>query len=146
METLITVVKVFHVAAAAAWFGHKLLIPADIRTATAGNGDAGLVFLARMERAQRLGLVSGVTTLLTGILLIVLIGPTAMPLSIYLGLVLVVGMFIVGATRARPAWLQLRLSIVNSDRVSALKAGRALSQTLNIESTLWVAVLALMLL
>ena len=144
MESVAVVTRIIHVGLAAAWFGHKLLIPSDLRDAMRSDGgsDGGLIL--RVERAQRVGLVTGFGTLVTGIVLVILAGPAAISRWIYAGLTLVIAMFAIGALLARPAWIRFKTSLEDGDRSSAQNAADMLSRALNVESIVWVAVLITM--
>ncbi|MCI0677993.1 MAG: hypothetical protein L0Z63_02985 [Actinobacteria bacterium] len=97
-----------------------------------------------MERAQRLGLLTGAGTLATGIILVLLRGPSAIPRWTFAGLALVIAMFAIGAVIARPAWIRFKTSVESGDRPSAQNAADTLSRALNIESVVWVAALTTM--
>ncbi len=101
---MILPLKVVHIAAAAIWLGHKILIPRDVRRSIRDPASVQS-FFSRMKRAERLGIGSGVVTLLSGVGLVQLVwGLTKAPWRIYVGLVAVLAMFVVGAVLARPAW------------------------------------------
>jgi hypothetical protein len=143
MLWLLYTVLVLHIASAAAWFGHKLLVPADLRRSLSGAAVAeGL--LSRVEAAQRLGIGSGLATLTTGLVLIHLSGGFGeMPLRIHLGLALVIVMFVLGATLARPAWNRVRAAIPDN-LGEARKSARVLAGVLIVEQVLWLAALGTM--
>ena len=145
MEVALVVTRVVHVIVAAAWFGHKLLIPADLRNATLRMAGPDPQLVSRVRRAQRLGVLTGLGTLASGALLVALIGQDAVPFRIYVGLGLVLVMFLVGSIMARPAWSALRVSVEEGIRTDATSAGRRLGRALNIESTLWVLALITMI-
>ncbi len=139
------VTRVAHVVVAAAWFGHKLLIPADLRHAAAGLDGPDLQLVARLRRSQRLGTLTGLGTLATGAALIALIGQDLVPFRIYVGLGLVLVMFLVASIMGRPAWGSLKSSLEEGARTTATSAARRLARSLNIESMLWVAALVTMI-
>lgn len=144
MEIALVVTRVVHVAVAAAWFGHKLLIPADLRHATRGMTGPDPQLVTRIRRSQRLGIATGLGTLATGAFLVALIGQNVVPFRIYIGLGLVLVMFLVGSIMARPAWATLKVSLEEGTRTTATSAARRLGRALNIESILWVAALITM--
>ena len=112
---MILITKIIHVAFAAAWFGHKLLVPRDIR-ASIHSRHEHMGLIQRIVRAERVGIVSGVGTLVSGIGLIVLTtGVAEAPLRIWLGLAAVLAMFVVGAVVARPAWRDVRGGLEAND-------------------------------
>jgi hypothetical protein len=60
--SLVVVLTVVHIAIAAAWFGHKLLIPGDIRRSAAAVDAQAEAFLIRLRRAERFGILTGLGT------------------------------------------------------------------------------------
>jgi hypothetical protein len=62
-----TALLVVHIAAAAAWFGHKLLIPGDIARPSAPDRQAASDMVVRVGRAARSGIGSALVTVLSGI-------------------------------------------------------------------------------
>ena len=141
---LILALRVLHVAVAAAWFGHKLLIPSDLRRSL-GDQNQTTALLARLETAERLGIATGLGTLVTGVLLLIIIGPGVVAWTVYLGLGLVLTAIVIGATVARPASIELRRSVENGSLDAARPAARRLSAVLTTESLLWSAALVTML-
>jgi hypothetical protein len=144
VESALVVIRILHIGLAAAWFGHKLLIPMDLRETLRTIDGRDQSLLVRLQGAQRLGLITGTGTLATGVTLIVLIGPVAVSPWVFAGLTLVIAMFAVGALLARPSWNRLKASVETGDRRSARIAADALTRALNIESVVWVAVLVTM--
>lgn len=142
---MILVVKVVHVVFAAAWFGHKLLIPGNLRAALHSRDDVPTV-VKRMARAERLGIASGLITVLSGLYLIYLTtGFADAPIRIYLGLTGAVAMIVVGATLAGPAWKHLRTALESGDYPGAFSRLNPFIRGLRLENLLWVAVLTAML-
>jgi hypothetical protein len=142
---MLTLVRILHVGVAAAWFGHKLLIPADISRSLSDERQTARSLLPRLERAERLGIVTGVGTLATGALLVGMIGPDLVGVGVWVGLILVLVAIGTGAIVARPASIRLRAAVRSGDLHSARRAGRRLSQVLTVESVLWSASLIAML-
>lgn len=142
---MILATKILHIAFAAAWFGHKLLIPRDVRQSLHNPVEsAGLI--QRMKRAERLGIISGLGTLLTGIGLILLTdGFADTPLRIYLGLAAVLAMFAVGGFAASPAWRDLRRGLESDDLPGAASKLGAFTGALRLEALLWILALTSML-
>lgn len=141
---MITVVRILHVAVAAAWFGHKLLIPSDIRTSSKNPTEAASL-VVRLRRAEALGIWTGMGTLLTGGLLVIMIGPGIIPAAIYVGLGLVVAAIAIGAIIARPASIGLRASVTGGRLELASTHAARLSSVLVLESALWSGALVAML-
>lgn len=142
---MILTLRILHVAIAAAWFGHKLLVPADIRESVhAGQANAEAL-LRRLRRAERFGILSGLGTLLSGGALMWVIGVDTVSLWIWVGLALVLVAIGLGAAVARPASKRLRAAITRGDRVEATVAGRQINRVLGIEMLLWMAALATMI-
>lgn len=141
---MILVLRVLHVAIAAAWFGHKLLVPSDLRSSLASETEAQSL-LVRLRKAEMLGIATGMGTLLTGGALVVAIGPQIVPTLVYVGLALVVAAIAVGAVVARPASQRLTKSVWDGDLVSAREAATRLASVLVTESVLWSGALITML-
>ena len=142
---MIEVVTIAHIAFAAAWFGHKLLIPRDVRVSVR-EADSGRNLVNRMRRAQRLGLVSGFLTLGTGVWLVTLTtGFADAPVTINIALATVIGMFIVGFIAARPAWNRIKEAIEAGDTPRAVGGVTSLNRAMNLESLLWILALTMMI-
>lgn len=135
---------ILHIAIAAAWFGHKLLIPGDIRASAAARAGEATPFLTRLQRAERLGIVTGMGTLLSGAALWWVVGFDAVGSGVWIGASLVVAAILIGATMGRPAAQNLRRAVESGDRVKATVAGRKLNRVLGIESLLWLGALTAM--
>jgi hypothetical protein len=136
--------EIVHIAIAAAWFGHKLLIPGDIRKAVHAGGAESEALMGRMKRAERFGILSGLGTLLSGGALMWLVGIDTVDTGIWVGLGLVVVALIVGAMTGRPASRLLRDAVARGDRVEATIAGGQVSRVLGLESLLWIGALVSM--
>lgn len=136
--------RLLHVMVAAAWFGHKLLVPSDLRRSLTDIPEANSL-LRRMDVAERLGIASGFGTLLTGAALVFAIGPRVVPWPVYVGLGLVVAAIAVGAIVGRPSSIELRRAIGLDSLEAARRAARTLVVVLNIEAVLWSATLVTML-
>ena len=141
---MIEVVTVVHIAFAAAWFGHKLLIPRDVRNSVRDPA-SGANLLDRMKRAQALGLFSGLVTLGTGIWLMILTtGIAEAALTTYVALGAVLAMFLVGGLVARPAWATIRDAIRSGDTPGAVGGVTSFNRAINLESLLWILALSMM--
>ena len=141
---MVVAVKILHIAAAAVWLGHKVLIPGDLR-ATIRDLTGSDRFVRRMERALRVGIASGLVTVLSGLGLIHLVfGFTSAPVRIYLGLAAVLAMFVVGALVARPAWDRIRTGLETGDAPAAAAAAGRFTRALALENLLWVLALGTM--
>lgn len=139
-------VVILHVVFAAAWFGHKLLIPRDVRVSVR-TIESGKLLIDRMQRARRLGVLSGLGTLGTGIWLVYLTtGFFDAPVTMYVALGVVLLMFVVGATVARIAWNEIRDAIAANDVPAAAGGVAAFNRALNLESLLWILALTMMFL
>ncbi len=137
--------RILHIVFAAAWFGHKVLIPRDVRQSVHDMSD-GSGLIRRMQRAQLLGIGSGLGTLLTGIGLIFLTtGFADTPFTIYFGLVAVIAMFILGAVVARPAWNRIKAGIEAGDAPQAAAGVKAFTRALVLENLIWILALGSML-
>ncbi|MGD2043782.1 MAG: hypothetical protein PVJ28_09040 [Acidimicrobiia bacterium] len=143
---MIEALTILHIAIAAAWFGHKLLLPGDIRASAGARTDGGAPFLGRLRRAERLGIATGLGTLISGAALWWAVGLDAVGPGVWIGASLVVAAILIGATLGRPASQQLRKAIETGDRVEATVAGRSVNRVLGIESLLWISALTAMVL
>lgn len=137
--------RVVHVVFAAAWFGHKLLVPGDLKTALAGGQEELVDLVPRLNRAERMGQVTGLGTLLSGLSVAAWLGFDSVEPQVFVGLGLVVLAIAIGATIARPASNNLRSAVAGGDRTGAAVAGRQIRRVLAAESLLWAVTLVLML-
>lgn len=141
---MIQTVTIFHILLASAWFGHKLLIPRDVRM-SARHSESGSLLIERMGRAQRLGVGAGVGTLGTGIWLVDLTtGFGGAAVETYVALAAVLAMFVVGAAVARPAWNRVRIAIEAGNTPDAVGGATGFGRALNLESLLWILALIMM--
>jgi hypothetical protein len=141
---MIVTLEIVHIAIAAAWFGHKLLIPGDIRRSVHAGQSESEALLRRMKRAERLGIVTGLGTVLSGGALLWLVGVDTVAIGIWVGLGLVLAAIFLGATLGRPASKRLREAVSRGDRVEATIAGGQISRVLGLESLLWLGALTSM--
>ncbi len=142
---MLVVLKVFHVVLAAAWFGHKLLIPRDLRHSLREETELGGL-VVRMRTAQRLGIGAGLGTVLTGVALVLsTTGFKEAPTRIYVALGAVILMFVVGALLAGPAWSRIEGSIAAGSHEKLGAAATTFNRALAVESLLWVVALTAML-
>lgn len=143
---MIAALTILHIAIAAAWFGHKLLIPGDIRASAGVRAEMGEPFLERLRRAERMGIATGLATLLSGAALWWAVGFDAVDPGVWVGAGFVLGAILIGATMGRPASQKLRAAIEAHDRVAATVAGARVNRVLGIESLLWIGALTAMVL
>jgi hypothetical protein len=137
-------VTILHVLVAAAWFGHKLLIPRDVRVSVRHTDSASLL-IERMSRAQRLGIVTGLATLATGIWLMYLTtGVLDAAPNTYVALGAVVASFLVGGAVARPAWKRIREAVEAEDIPRAAAGVTTFNRAISLESLLWILALTMM--
>jgi hypothetical protein len=142
---VIEVVTIVHIAVAAAWFGHKLLIPRDVR-ASVREPESGTYLVERIRRARTFGIVTGVLTLGTGIWLVILTtGFAAAPITIHIAMGAVIAMFFVGLFAAGPAWKRIERAIAAGDTPAAAGGANSLNNALNLESLLWILALVMMI-
>ena len=137
--------RVLHIGVAAAWFGHKLLVPSDLASSL-GDQAAAEALLPRVARAERLGQVTGVGTLLTGLLLAWFLGFSTIGHGVWVGLALVLVAIAIGATVARPASNALVAGVEAGNLEAARTAAVRLQRVLAVESVLWALALVAMLL
>ena len=133
--------RVLHIGVAAAWFGHKLLVPGDLR-ASLNEGAPAELLIGRLDRAERLGQVTGVGTLLTGALLWWNVGSVDTGVMVGAGLVVIA--ILIGATVARPASNGLKEALRRGDASKARSSSQRIVGVLAVESALWVGALAAM--
>lgn len=138
-----TLLLVIHITAAAAWFGHKLTIPRDIRVALRSGQEAATSMVERLTVTARLGIGSALLTVLSGVGLLAVAGWSATAL-LGVGIMAAVGAIALGATLARPAWSGLQAAVDDGDLDLAGAFGRRFSRLLHLENTLWLAALAAM--
>jgi hypothetical protein len=136
--------RVLHVGVTAAWFGHKLLIPRDLTTSLS-TAERARDLLPRLARAERLGQMTGAGTLLTGLLLAWVVGFSTVAAPVWVGLGLVLVAIAIGAGIARPVSVRLVDAVSVDDLDGARAAGTRLGRVLGVESVLWAAALAAML-
>ncbi|NND01316.1 MAG: hypothetical protein HKN91_00880 [Acidimicrobiia bacterium] len=142
---MVIFLKIVHVTVAAVWLGHKVLVPFDLRTVAAAGPESGDA-VAKVEMASRIGQTSGLLTFFSGLALIYAVGGFgAVPSGIYVGAGIVIVMFVVGATVARPAWLGVKRSFDVGDTVGARQAAGRLNTALLVEGVLWVVALGTMI-
>lgn len=100
-----------------------------------------------MARAERVGIISGLGTLASGVWLVTLTtGFAETPLRIWLGLAAVLAMFLVGGLVGSPAWRDVRAGLADNDLPRAVSRVGALIGTLRLEGLLWILALTTMLL
>lgn len=139
---MVVTLKILHIALAAAWFGHKLLVPGDIRASVRSSPIEATGFLDRLRRAEMLGIVTGLGTLLAGGALAYAVDASTVGYGVWIGATLVVAAIAVGAIFARPASTRLRAAVQSGDRVLATVAGNRVNRVLGIEALLWVGALS----
>ncbi len=137
--------RVLHIGLAAAWFGHKLLIPADLSDSLVDQERAHAL-IPRLARAERLGVATGVGTLASGLILAWHVGFATVGVGVWVGLGLVLVAIGLGATMARPASAGLIAGITSKDLPAARNAATRVQQVLAAESVLWATALVAMLL
>lgn len=141
---MIETLTIVHIAAAAAWFGHKLLIPGDVH-ASIRDVEGAARFVARISRARRLGVIAGILTIGTGVwLLYEVFGFSDAPVRIWVGLGAALAIFLVAYSITRPAWRRIRSGMEQGDPASASSGVVRFRQALMLENLLWVLALATM--
>lgn len=138
-----TLLLIIHIGAAAAWFGHKLTVPREIRTSLVAGGDVAEAMVHRLSITARLGISSAVVTVLSGVGLLWNAGWTASAV-LGLGIMAAIGAIALGAGAARPAWNGLAAAVADGDLALAAAFGRRFSRFLHLENLLWLAALAAM--
>jgi hypothetical protein len=141
---MIATLTIVHIAIAAAWFGHKLLLPGDIRASAGARTEAAGPFLSRLQRAERFGVATGLGTLASGGALWWVVGFDTVDAGVWVGAGLVLGAILIGAMLGGPATRQLRAAVESGDRIAATVAGGRLNRVLGIESLLWLGALTAM--
>jgi hypothetical protein len=143
-EPMVVALTAIHIAIAAAWFGHKLLIPGDIRRSAGADNAQAQAFLARLRRAQGFGILTGLGTVLSGALLAWVVGVESVGPGVWVGAGLVLAAIALGAIVARPASRRLADAVQTGDRVGVNRAGAQVGRVLEIESALWLGALLAM--
>ena len=141
MRTLLLVV---HIASAAAWFGHKLPIPRDIRVSLGAGGEAATTMVQRLAASSRLGIGSALLTVVSGVWLLWDAGWSSSTL-LGVGILAAIGAIVLGAAGARPAWNDLEQAVKSGDDDLAGAYGRRFARFLHLENALWLAALAAMI-
>lgn len=141
---MVVALTAVHIAIAAAWFGHKLLIPGDIRRSAGAGKAQSEAFLARLRRAQGFGILTGLGTVLSGVVLAWVVGVESVGPGVWVGAGLVAAAIALGAIVARPASRRLDAAVKAGDRVGANRAGAQVGRVLEIESVLWLGALIAM--
>ena len=108
-------VKFIHILFASVWFGASILTSSDVRqTIEAGKPHLEML-VRRISEAEKVGIVSGVATLLSGLAIVFLAGGFEFVSSgVSIGLGTTVMTFIVGVFLASPTWRRI-LSIIKRD-------------------------------
>lgn len=118
-----------------------MLVPGDLR-ASLNEGAPAELLIGRLDRAERLGQVTGVGTLLTGALLWWNVGSVDTGVMVGAGLVVIA--ILIGATVARPASNGLKEALRRGDASKARSSSQRIVGVLAVESALWVGALAAM--
>ena len=139
-----TFLLVVHIASAAAWFGHKLPIPRDIRVSVVAGGEAATTMVQRLTATAGLGIGSAVLTVLSGLGLLWNAGWSSSTL-LGVGILAAIGAIVLGAVAARPAWTGLAAAVSSGERELAGAYGRRFSRYLHFENVLWLVALAAMI-
>ncbi|HKY64028.1 MAG TPA: hypothetical protein VJR29_11470 [bacterium] len=143
---LLFVVKIFHLAAMALWFGAAFSTPADVRRTLASPGSDIPALLQRLRLTAKIMNGSGLATLITGLILVQLLGGfAAVPLRIHLGLALTLLIFVVGRWMIRPAVVELSKAAREPGFAAvAGRISRKFSRAVALEHGLRIVVLVLM--
>jgi hypothetical protein len=67
------------------------------------------------------------------------------PVTIYIALATVIGMFLVGLLAARPAWNRIKAAIDAGDTPGAVGGVASFNRAMNLESLLWILALTMMI-
>lgn len=143
--TFSLILKILHIATAAAWFGLMLSVPGKIRRGLALGGEAAKFAVSEAVRTQKLGLMMGGATLIFGIALVLALGGFgAQPKSIHisLGVTLLMLAFSFFVTRGACAGLSAALS--SGDAAVQASTRKGLTMACGIEQVLWIGILVLM--
>jgi hypothetical protein len=95
----------------------------------------------RLKRAERLGMLTGLGTLVSSGALLWAVGADTVRLGVGVGIGLVLIAIVIGATVARPASFRLCEAVDSGDRAGAAAAGRQLIRVLGTASLLWIGAL-----
>lgn len=139
-------VKFVHVLFASVWFGASILSSRDVRqTIEAGRPHLDLL-VRRITATERVGISSGVATLLSGLGLVFLAGGFEFVSSgVSIGLAITIVTFIVGALLASPTWRRiLKIIKLNGDLGQAKMLASRFAIYMYIEHFFRTVTLALM--
>ncbi|HSN90657.1 MAG TPA: hypothetical protein VLS93_05475 [Anaeromyxobacteraceae bacterium] len=136
--------KLLHVLSMAAWLAAALWIPGDVKRTVASGGDPAAL-RGRVRPALALDVAAGLSTVVTGAVLLVLHGlplRTGLEAGAALGLLLLA----LVAGGIRPAWKRVESALAAGDREAAAAGARRLSALAGVGHLLWLATLSLMVL
>lgn len=139
-------VRLIHILSIAVWFGTKLLVPADVRSAI-GDGDAAVASaIRRTNLVQKVAISASMVTLASGLTMIFLFGGFgAVPTRIHVGFGMTLAIFGLGAFSVDRRWKRFReAASAGQSRADLGKLERRLAHAMTLENVLWLAVLVLM--
>jgi uncharacterized membrane protein len=141
---LYDLLKLLHVLSMAAWLAAALWIPGDVKRTVASGGDS-TALRSRVRPALALDLAAGVSTLVTGVVLLLLHG---LPFRRGLEIGAALGLLLLALVAAAiwPAWKRIESSLVAGDRAAAAAGARRLAALSGVGHLLWLATLSLMVL
>ena len=143
--TLAILLKILHIATAAAWFGLILAIPGKIRRGLAVGGDAARFAVTEGERAQKLALIMGGATIVFGVALVLSEGSfKAQPRIIHMSLGLAIVLLAFGWLVTKRACAEAGGALSLGDSVRLISARKRLAMACGIEQLLWLMILVLM--
>jgi hypothetical protein len=143
---LYTLLKFFHIMFSSIWFGASFLVSKDIRkTIEAGQPHLELL-IGRVQSTERLGIPTGLLTLITGLGLIFMSGGfKSVPLQINLSLLLTIILFFLGGLIISPTWKKIVVIIKqNGDLSEAKKLSKNFTVLMGFEHLLRMIILILM--
>lgn len=142
---MIDLARFLHVLSASAWLGAALWVAGDVRRTLALGRPHLAALPARVGPALTLDLALGLTTVVTGLLVLLLQGLHPPP-SIMAGFTLTILRILVVAIALRPTWNGLAARIAAGEEVAAAdRTPKRLGMFSGIAHALWLAALATMI-
>lgn len=137
---------ILHFACMAVWFGSSITLPGRIRRGlTLGEAEAKFT-VNEVARAQRLSIIFGILTFVTGLLLISTIGGfRGLRMSINVGMGLTLAILFLEIVVQRPTWNRIgKIILEGGDRTLIQPLKTRIAMTSGITQLLWLIVLVSM--
>ncbi len=138
--------RLFHVLSMAVWVGTTLFLSGDIKRTLQAGPDHLPLLKDRVDRSLRIGNLSGVATLVSGVALVRSAGGFgAVPPAVHSGLLGAIILFGVSAGGLQRTWRKLEARLDGgADATSLVPQARKLHLITKVFQTIWLIVLCLM--